>query len=171
MDSRREQHLAGRARLSVLGVGMVLGGRIPPVGLCRPRTKAGERAPPGPLAPTAPLCLCRRGVRLFRFDCLQEMRSFRRCAVTQLNAAMPLCSASGVGPMVCDVCGGRAFEPSFYTVGLGRVAPAFECRECTALVLDEGAATSEDDRYAVRLAIAIRRRIIAGPSPWERRRF
>lgn len=57
--------------------------------------------------------------------------------------------------MVCDICGGDTFIAAEYRAE-GVVAPARECARCKALVLDEGVATSEEERDSVRLAAAAR---------------
>ena len=57
--------------------------------------------------------------------------------------------------MRCHICGGDVFVASEYWTDSVR-APAKECASCHALVLDEGAATSEEELDSVRLAAAAR---------------
>ena len=57
--------------------------------------------------------------------------------------------------MRCLICGGDVFILSEYRTDTVR-APARECAICHALVLDEEAATSEEERDSVRLAAAAR---------------
>jgi hypothetical protein len=55
----------------------------------------------------------------------------------------------------CHICGGDAFRASEYRAESVR-APARECMTCHALVLDEEAATSDEERDSVRIAAAAR---------------
>jgi hypothetical protein len=57
--------------------------------------------------------------------------------------------------MVCDICGGSTFVAAEYRAE-GVVAPARECAQCKALVLDEAVATSQEERDSVRIAAAAR---------------
>jgi hypothetical protein len=57
--------------------------------------------------------------------------------------------------MRCNVCGGENLTAVEYRAGSIR-APAMECDKCHAIVLDEAAATSEEERDSVRLAKAAR---------------
>jgi hypothetical protein len=57
--------------------------------------------------------------------------------------------------MCCNICGGDNFIASEYWTDDVR-APARECATCHALVLDETAASSEQERDSVRLAVAAR---------------
>jgi hypothetical protein len=63
--------------------------------------------------------------------------------------------------MRCQICGGDVFVPSEYWTD-GVRAPAKECASCHALALDEGAATSDEERDSVRLAAAARAAYCAG---------
>jgi hypothetical protein len=60
--------------------------------------------------------------------------------------------------MVCNVCGSRAFKVTEYRSGGNAAcrAPAFECRACGAISLGEEAATSDEERESVKMAIAMR---------------
>jgi hypothetical protein len=60
----------------------------------------------------------------------------------------------------CEVCGGTDFIRATYSTE-GTVAPAFECTRCHALVLDEAAAETDDERESVRKAKAVRDQICA----------
>jgi hypothetical protein len=57
--------------------------------------------------------------------------------------------------MVCDVCGNGHFTTTEYRAGACR-APALECDFCHAVNLREEAATTEEERASVKMAIAIR---------------
>lgn len=57
--------------------------------------------------------------------------------------------------MACANCGCDTFIPSEYRLPAGG-ARALECTRCRTLVLDESAATSEDERQMVRHAMAVR---------------
>jgi hypothetical protein len=70
--------------------------------------------------------------------------------------------------MRCHICGGKAFTSSEYCTN-GVRAPAKECASCLALVLDERAATSDEERDSVRWAVAARAAYCAG-EPFRRRR-
>ena len=70
--------------------------------------------------------------------------------------------------MLCNVCGCSDFLPAEYKSEIAR-APALECARCHALVLDEGAAATEEERESVKLAKAIRAEIIAGGPPPPRK--
>ena len=63
---------------------------------------------------------------------------------------------------MCEVCGWDRFERAEYACEAGNV-PAFACVRCGAVALSEDAATTEEERTSVRLAIAIREAICAGP--------
>ncbi len=65
--------------------------------------------------------------------------------------------------LVCEVCGWDRFMRSEYASEIGKV-PAFECVRCRAIALTEDAASTEEERISVRLAIAIRDAICAGPA-------
>jgi hypothetical protein len=65
--------------------------------------------------------------------------------------------------MRCLVCGSDDLRQAEYKTGSVR-APAFECGRCHAIQLDEVAASSEEDRESVRLAVAARQ---AAVSPFE----
>ena len=56
--------------------------------------------------------------------------------------------------LVCEVCGWDRFERAEYASEVG-TAPAFECVRCGAIALSEDAATTEEERTSVRVAIAI----------------
>jgi hypothetical protein len=57
--------------------------------------------------------------------------------------------------MRCQICGGDVFTSTEYRTDSVR-APARECAGCRALVLDEDAATSQEERHSVRMAVAAR---------------
>jgi len=57
--------------------------------------------------------------------------------------------------MRCEGCGGERFVSTEYNLGASR-APALECASCHVLVLEEGLARSEDERLAIRQAMALR---------------
>jgi hypothetical protein len=58
--------------------------------------------------------------------------------------------------MQCESCGGDRFVPTQYNLG-DRQAPAMACASCKVIVLDEELARTEDERSAIRRAIALRR--------------
>jgi hypothetical protein len=57
--------------------------------------------------------------------------------------------------MRCDVCGGTGFTATEYRTG-EMSAPAMECIRCHAIVLEEGAARTKEERESVKIAIAMR---------------
>jgi hypothetical protein len=67
--------------------------------------------------------------------------------------------------MLCNVCECSDFISSDYVMPDGRKAPALECTGCHAIVLDEVAAHTEEERESVKLAKAIRAEIIEGSTP------
>jgi hypothetical protein len=64
----------------------------------------------------------------------------------------------------CEVCGWDDFVRTEYECEVGRV-PALECARCHAINLSEDAARTEEERTSVRMAIAVREAICAGPYP------
>ena len=65
-------------------------------------------------------------------------------------------------PMLCNVCEWTDFVPAEYVLEDGRRAPALQCTGCGAIVLDESAAETEEERDTVKVAVAKRAEIIAG---------
>jgi hypothetical protein len=57
--------------------------------------------------------------------------------------------------MKCTVCGGTRFVATEYKTG-DRRAPALECSQCLAIVLEEGVARTNEERESVKIAIALR---------------
>src|SRR5437868_5779201 len=57
--------------------------------------------------------------------------------------------------MKCRVCGHDGLGEAEYRTGTVR-APALECKRCHAIQLDEGIATSAEERDSVRRAVAAR---------------
>jgi hypothetical protein len=57
--------------------------------------------------------------------------------------------------MRCTVCGGTRFVATEYKTG-EVTAPAMECASCSAIVLEEGVARTEEERSSVKIAIALR---------------
>ncbi len=57
--------------------------------------------------------------------------------------------------MKCCVCGGGRFVATEYKTGK-MSAPAMECVNCLAIILEEGLARTEEERESVKLAIAMR---------------
>jgi hypothetical protein len=57
--------------------------------------------------------------------------------------------------MRCTVCGGTRFVATEYKTGQV-TAPAMECASCSAIVLEEGVARTEEERSSVKIAIALR---------------
>jgi hypothetical protein len=64
----------------------------------------------------------------------------------------------------CSVCGSDRFIASEYKMDGGK-APALECVRCHALNLDEAAASSDEERDCVRLAVAARAASSVGERP------
>jgi hypothetical protein len=61
--------------------------------------------------------------------------------------------------MRCTICGGESFRPTAYVTPSVH-AVALECDNCSAVLLDERVARSDDERASVRLAIAARQHVI-----------
>ncbi len=57
--------------------------------------------------------------------------------------------------ITCEICGAHEFAPAEYASDAGR-APALECTRCKALILDERAAYTEEERESVKLAKGVR---------------
>lgn len=57
--------------------------------------------------------------------------------------------------MRCNICGCESLTATEYCAGSVR-APAMECSQCHAIVLDESVATSDEERDSVRMAVAVR---------------
>jgi hypothetical protein len=64
----------------------------------------------------------------------------------------------------CNVCGCQDFVAAEYAYEAGRV-PAIECADCRALVLHEDAASDDEERDSVKLAIAARASIAGDGAP------
>jgi hypothetical protein len=63
--------------------------------------------------------------------------------------------------MRCSNCGGSRLERAEYrTSELRAPAPAFQCARCHTLILDPSAASSDEERDSVRLAIAAQQAVI-----------
>ncbi len=66
--------------------------------------------------------------------------------------------------MVCNVCGSSRLGKGRYRTPSGVMAPAWECRDCLAILLDDSVAESEDERDSVRIAKAARAVVIDEPN-------
>jgi hypothetical protein len=60
----------------------------------------------------------------------------------------------------CSVCASGSFDATQYRLDDGGTVPALHCVACRALILDENAADSDEERASVRFAIAQRQAAI-----------